>query len=145
MEPKDENDTFMINFNFFFFFALGMVVGCFQVPWTMRSIKKNGPSFSASLVIFFGILFSSLFDFILFEAENRGLRAQFGELIFTVGIFLIGYEKFLYELEKPNSKTYEKMKDLEEGQGLQNQLEMTERELTSPKIHSRRGDETIDL
>lgn len=72
----------------------------FQIPWNMRSLKKNGPSFSASLVLLFGIIFSTLLDMIFFDAEHRGWRGLIGGLVFVTGVYFIGYEKYLYELSK---------------------------------------------
>lgn len=94
LKPENDDDKWMITFNFILFYVLSVLVGVFQIPWNMRSLKKNGPSFSASLILFFGICFSTILDIILFGGEHRGFRGILGGIIFTIGVYFIGYEKY---------------------------------------------------
>lgn len=114
LAPQDENDLKMKTFNFVLFYILSVLVGMFQIPWNMRSLKKNGPSLTASLVLLFGITFSAIFDYLLFEGEHRGLKGLFGGLLFSIGVYFIAYEKHLYEQAKKGhvtlkKKTYNKL------------------------------------
>ena len=113
LAPESEDDLRMKTINFILFYVLSIVVGMFQIPWNMRSLKKNGPSFSASLVLLFGIVFSTLFDIILFGGEHRGFRGIFGAVVFTIGVYFIGYEKYLFELEQKGTpdNTYNKIEE----------------------------------
>lgn len=113
MKPKDESDNKMAVFNFIFFFILSVLVGMFQVPWAMRSLKNNGPSFSASLVLLYGIVFSTLLDKLLFGEDKMSLRRLVGGSIFIVGVYFIGYEKYKQDLfvNSPKNTGYDHVID----------------------------------
>ena len=100
LKPKNNNDDWMRTFNFILFYLLSVIIGAFQIPWNMRSIKNNGPSFSASLVILFGVIFSSIFDFLLFEGEDRDWKGILGGFLYIIGVYFMGYERHLNELNK---------------------------------------------